>query len=234
VERNVLQRQHVPGAERSITPTSACSWYNTIVLLDDRMSNVEGEAMAARQRHWLGWLTVRLSPPATGFGPASAGEPTVFGARRPGFPFSSVPPEAVDRWIAFMRLHNIRRVVCLLPPRQLAGYDRLLECYRDTFGAECVCWAPIDDFRLADTDLLIGRILPFLAEADRLSERVVVHCSGGIGRTGHVLAAWLVSARNMANEEAIQVVRRGGRNPREAGDPRLDQLLDACRCLDES
>lgn len=43
-----------------------------------------------------------------------------------------------------------------------------------------------------DFEALTGKILPFLLEADKQSEKVVVHCSGGVGRTGLVLAAWLV------------------------------------------
>jgi protein-tyrosine phosphatase len=84
-------------------------------------------------------------------------------------------------------------------------------------------------FKLADATALIDVILPFLAATDQHQERVVVHCSGGVGRTGHVLAAWLVSFRGMSNEQAIQAVRQTGRNPRESGDPRLDALLDRCR-----
>lgn len=58
----------------------------------------------------------------------------------------------------------------------------------------------------------------------------MVHCSGGIGRTGHVLAAWLVSIRGFSNKDAlakltvrvafrrkgIAAVKRTGRNPYEA------------------
>ncbi len=44
----------------------------------------------------------------------------------------------------------------------------------------------------------------------------VVHCAGGIGRTGHILAAWLVSVRGFSNQDAISAVIRTGRNPHEA------------------
>jgi protein-tyrosine phosphatase len=124
---------------------------------------------------------------------------------------------------------RICRVVCLLPPEQLAYYDKLLERYAQRFGADRVCWAPIADFHLATPAVLLDTILPFLAVADERQERAVVHCAGGIGRTGHVLAGWLVGFRGLSNEAAIAAVARNGRNARESGDPRLDALLDTCR-----
>jgi protein-tyrosine phosphatase len=163
-----------------------------------------------------------------GFGPAAENEPTVFGAPRPGFPLRLVPASEVDAWLAFMTFRSIRRVVCLLPARQLAYYDDLLGRYAAHFGAERTCLAPIPDLALADLSTLTSTILPFLFEADRTGERTVVHCSAGIGRTGHVLAAWLVAARGYANAEAIAAVARAGRDARESGDPGLDALLDAC------
>jgi len=167
--------------------------------------------------------------PVIGFGPATEGEPTVYGAARPGYPLPKVPRGAVNSWVAYMQGQGMARVVCLLPERQLAAYGDLLGAYRRAFGAEHVCWAPIADFHLADEATLTQSVLPFLAAADAQGQRAVVHCSAGIGRTGHVLAAWLVSHRKMANEAAITAVRRAGRNARESGDPHLDELLDACR-----
>ena len=122
-------------------------------------------------------------------------------------------------------------MVCLLPQRQLAQYRGLVQAYIGSFGTSNVCWSPIEDFKLADATALTQVILPFLADADQQQERVVVHCSGGVGRTGHILAAWLVSFRGMSNEQAIQAVRQTGRNPRESRDPGLDQLLDRCRSV---
>lgn len=168
--------------------------------------------------------------PSNGFHAATDGEQIVFGARRPGFPFSHVSHAAVDDWLAFMRRHGIERIVCLLPPKQLAYYtDNLLEAYRASLGERNVCWAPINDFQLAEPYLLTNRIMPFLLRADRSRKRVVVHCSGGIGRTGHVLAAWLVVKYALSNAQAIEAVRRTGRNARESRDPGLDELLDMCR-----
>jgi protein-tyrosine phosphatase len=174
------------------------------------------------------------------FAPASPEESIVFGAAKPS-------STQVSEWIQFMQSQDIQRVCCLLPESQLAPYPDLLETYRDTFGSDrntepCLCWAPLADFEIADRATLIEQILPFLAAADDQSKRVVVHCAGGIGRTGQVLAAWLVYRRGYTNRGAIEAVRRSGRNPYEAvaaallrgRNPwrvaeALNVLLDECR-----
>jgi protein-tyrosine phosphatase len=136
------------------------------------------------------------------FAAASEHEPIVFGAAKPGF-----SSEKIAHWLGFMQEHGIKRVCCLLPQTQLIPYPDLLDVYRETFGPDQVCWAPIADFQLADRTMLTRQILPFLASANEQNERVVVHCSGGIGRTGHVLAAWLVSGRGLSNAAAIAAVK---------------------------
>ena len=145
------------------------------------------------------------------FAAASADESIVFGSARPGYTESQV-----IKWIEFMHDRDIQRVCCLLTKKQLNRYGDLLGNYQQAFGKEHVCWAPIEDFSLATPEILIDRILPFLAIADRKQEKVVVHCSGGIGRTGHILAAWLVAGRGFTRESAIAAVRQAGRNPYEA------------------
>jgi protein-tyrosine phosphatase len=179
---------------------------------------------------WLfNQLKIKLANPAKKFGAATETETVVFGARRPGFPFHKVPDRAVENWIAFMKGQNIQRVLCLLPEKQLIYYNNLLEIYRTAFGETKVCWTPIKDFHLADEQTLINQILPFLAEADRLQEKTVVHCSGGVGRTGHILAAWLVAFWGMSNSEAIEAIKRNGRNARESRSQNLETLLDLAR-----
>jgi protein-tyrosine phosphatase len=173
------------------------------------------------------------------FSAASENELIVFGSARPGY-----SNEKVNEWIEFMQSQEIERVCCLLPESQLARYSNLLDVYRQAFGVDQVCWAPIEDFYFADPDLLIHQILPFLATANQKNEKVVVHCSGGVGRTGHVLAAWLVAGRGLSNKAAIAAVKQTGRNPHEAivaapvkgRNPwkvvaELDLLLDECNRL---
>lgn len=145
------------------------------------------------------------------FAPASENETIVFGSARPKY-----SNEQVNKWIEFMQNQAIQCVCCLLPESQLTRYSNLLDAYRHTFGPNQVCWAPIEDFHFATPQTLIHKILPFLALANQHQEKVVVHCSGGIGRTGHVLAAWLVAGRGLSSNAAISAVRQTGKNPYEA------------------
>lgn len=145
------------------------------------------------------------------FSAASDNELIVYGSARPGY-----TNEQVSEWIEFMHNQNIQRVCCLLPETQLVLYSDLLGLYQRVFRFDRVCWAPIKDFKLADPEILIHQILPFLAIANRQNEKAVIHCSGGIGRTGHVLAAWLVAGRGLSSKSAIAAVKQTGRNPCEA------------------
>lgn len=144
------------------------------------------------------------------FAPAQKDEFIVFGASRPGY-----SEQKVKAWLSFMKEQDIKKVCCLLCDKQLARYSNLLVTYQQEFGTDNVCWAPIKDFHLASLENLTQNILPFLKKADQQGQKVVVHCGGGIGRTGHVLAAWLVSNRSLSNQAAIAAVRKTGRNPYE-------------------
>jgi len=145
------------------------------------------------------------------FAAAAENEQIVFGSARPEY-----TDERVCEWIEFMQNRDIQRICCLLTQKQLTYYSDLLDNYRQVFGIERVCWAPIEDFSLATPEILVDRILPFLAIADRQNEKVVVHCSGGIGRTGHILVAWLLTGRGCSSKSAILAVQKTGRNPYEA------------------
>ncbi|AIG97417.1 putative protein-tyrosine phosphatase [Archaeoglobus fulgidus DSM 8774] len=175
-----------------------------------------------------------------GFCGAFEQETTVFGAQRPGYPLEDVDENTVREWVDFMKENGIKRVVCLLPQEQLDYYtEPLLYIYEEEFGGENVLWAPVNDYNLCDKKTL-ARILYFLKEADDKGEKVVVHCSGGSGRTGHVLAAWLVFGRGFSAEEAILAVERSGRNPYEAieygnaEEEDLVSLLDFARILSQN
>jgi protein-tyrosine phosphatase len=159
------------------------------------------------------------------FGPARSGERTAYGARMP-----DASPTGVVEWADFMRARGVTRVCCLLDAGQLAGLPVNLEGeYKRLFGATRVLMEPIADHYLCSRKALRRHILPFLRDAESGSERAVVHCWGGNGRTGHVLAAWLVAARGLSPIEAIEAVEATGRLPREAvlaGNATLDDLIE--------
>jgi protein-tyrosine phosphatase len=173
------------------------------------------------------------------FASAAPYETYVHGAERSGYSAQLVEKASIDEWIHFMRQNGIQRVCCLLDNDQLDYYtDNLIEIYRQAFGTHNVCHAPIPDYSLCPTELLNGTILPFLSHSTTLHKKVVVHCSGGIGRTGHVLAAWLVHQNGVNPKEAIEIVREtrlAHRNPSEAVDTgtatfeELYALLQSCR-----
>jgi protein-tyrosine phosphatase len=154
------------------------------------------------------------------FAPAAPDEPIVHGAAAPGWDRvptgRSTDDDPIERWIDAMTARGIARVCVLLTDRQLERYDGLLDRYRVVFGDHAVRHVPIDDHHFADPDVVIEDLLPFFAEADAATEPVVTHCLAGIGRTGHVLAAWLVGGRGFDPGEAVRIVAETGRDPREA------------------
>ncbi len=147
-----------------------------------------------------------------GFSAAAPGEAYVFGAAGPG-----AADAQVGRWLSFMESGGMSRVVCLLSRSQMEAYDSsLMERYGGFFGPEHVLWNPVEDFSLIPGRDMDRRIIPFLVESEERRMPVVVHCRGGLGRTGIVMAAWLSRVRGMPPVEALRVAAAGGRRPTEA------------------
>lgn len=164
-----------------------------------------------------------------GFSAASPDERIVFGAARPAYGSPAISGKDAEDWLAYMQARGVKRICCLLTDEQIAAYGFDLPVfYGEVLGRDHVCWSPVMDGFLATAEQLKEEILPFLDNADREGERVVVHCAAGLGRTGHVLAGWLVHGRGMEPETALQNVRLMGRKPAEAvswGNAAQDDLL---------
>lgn len=169
------------------------------------------------------------------FGPASDNEPIVFGAKRPSY-----DPASVREWISYMKTQGIKRVCCLLSEEELGYYqENLLDTYRSEFGKDNMHSAPVEDFHLISR-VLLKEVLAFLRESDDKKKPVAVHCAGGLGRTGHVLSAWLVFASELSVAEALSAVKNTGREPCEAvicGNAtkrQLHDLLQSCQRVAEA
>jgi len=163
------------------------------------------------------------------FAPAAPDEKYVYGACAPGWHSAASHGAALTDWITVLHENRVSRVCCLLPGRQLDESGANLDRYQSAFGAENVLHAPVPDHHLLPASLLTEEILPFLADAREAEEKVVVHCLAGIGRTGQVLAAWLVYNRDYGPEQAIETVQEMGRDPMDAvevGDADMEELYE--------
>ena len=149
------------------------------------------------------------------FAPAAPDEAYVFGSCTPGWHSAASHDAALDDWLRFMQSEGIDRVVCLLPGRQLDESGANLDRYVRVFGPSSVLHTPVPDHHLVPEPLLTETILPFIAAARDTGASVVVHCLAGMGRTGQVLAAWLVYNRDYGPERAIETVETTGRDPRD-------------------
>jgi hypothetical protein len=148
---------------------------------------------------------------------AAAGPDTshVYGACAPGWHSAASHEEALDDWVSFMQAQGIERVLCLMTGTQ-DGQSANLDRYEEAFGSDRVLHAPIPDHHLTSVAHLEDTILPFLAKAAAADEPVVVHCLSGLGRTGQVLAAWLVTYHDFEPAQALNTVEDMGRAPLEA------------------
>lgn len=157
------------------------------------------------------------------FSPASSRDKIVFGSERPGYD--------VQAWISFMRSRGIKRICCLLEQNTFVGE------YKQAFGEENVKLTPIRDYHYSSRENLTQVIIPFLSESYIKNKPIVVHCLGGNGRTGHVLAAWLCFKYQLDPAQAINAIEKTGRNLREAIEfghetsETLVNLLEECRHL---
>ena len=151
-----------------------------------------------------------MSMPTCRFETAAADEEYVYGACEPGWDFKA---STIDAWVSFMQKKGIERVCCLLSDGQVADHDNLIDRYHEAFGTDQVLHAPVTDHTLIPETTFTDDILPFIKNSVEANESVVVHCKAGIGRTGQVLAGWLVYAHQYTPKQALETVSDRHRTP---------------------
>lgn len=177
--------------------------------------------------------TQALLQDAHRFGPAAPDEEYVYGSCAPGWHAAADHEICVHEWVDDVQRAGIERVCSLLAASQTEAAETNLGIYADAFGPTRTLQAPVPTGRVVDAELLETEILPFLDDAKATDEPVVVHGLSGLGRTGHVLAAWLTYDRRYWPDEALTTVHSVGRDPLgefdDDAEQRLVEVLQAVR-----
>ncbi len=123
--------------------------------------------------------------------------------------------------VAALKEQKATHVVTLVTSPELAHYGvpGLLEAYRGA-GLEALHESIMD--QSVPSREQMARIAAWLSERVERGGSVVVHCVGGLGRSGTVAAAWL-RARGLSTEAALAAVRTA-RSPR-AVETRLQETF---------
>jgi len=123
------------------------------------------------------------------YGPASGRDAIVHTCERPGADDAfnrpnGIPPAAVQEWVQFMRDKGVTRVLTLLDDNELAFFATPLF---ETYAAEGFVWSHVP---MGSPDAK-QRVMDALKAAEAADEKIVAHCTHGMGRSGRVSAAWL-------------------------------------------
>ena len=174
-------------------------------------------------------ITSRKPETLFNFGPASYRDSIVYTCERPGGDpegDSKIPVSSVEEWIVFMKRQGIQRVMVLLDENELEVYEQppgLLQLYRD-HGLQ-VHMNPMGFVGSAQ------HAEQLLNDAVAAEEKIVAHCTHGMGRSGRVAAGWLVMKYGLppqeASVEAIETAIQYG--VERMGNPtKLQAWLDHC------
>ncbi|KAG7338656.1 dual specificity phosphatase [Nitzschia inconspicua] len=140
------------------------------------------------------------------FGPASSRDTVVYTCERPGGETSTGDKlktiEKVREWKDFMSHpdRNIKHVIILLGDDELEDYEDpgLIEAYKAVgVTAHHIPYTSENSF---------SKIMAVLDEVAGKGERVVAHCTHGMGRSGRIAAGWLVHKYGLTAEEASEEV----------------------------
>jgi protein-tyrosine phosphatase len=134
------------------------------------------------------------------FGPASDRDTILFTCERPGGDQgdSMISNESVQTWIDYMKSQHIKHVLVLLDDNELENYQEpgLLKLYEN--GGLSYFRAPMGDEGASH------RVVSFVKEKEMDGEKVVAHCTHGMGRSGRVAAGWVAARYGVSPEKATE------------------------------
>lgn len=122
-------------------------------------------------------------------------------------------PDQLDETMSAMRQRNISIVVCLLEAQEMLKLGLQNESTACEAAGMAFRHFPIADFGVPQLNQL-RTLVKELSEALAAGENVLVHCRGGIGRTGLVCTC-ILTASGMQAHDAIELVsnQRGCKVP---------------------
>ena len=135
------------------------------------------------------------------FGPASPLDQTLYTAKQPGIVVDDkISTESVQEWIDHISAQGVTNVITLLSDDELEIYEEPgLKALLEQAGMKCFI-SPMGDLGACD------RVFTVVREAEAKGEKVVCHCTGGVGRAGRVAAGWLVHRYSLTPEVATLIV----------------------------
>lgn len=134
------------------------------------------------------------------FGPASDRDNIVYTCERPGGDQGDamIGIQSVEEWMNYMKDHQIHHVLVLLDDNELEKYQEpgLLQLYRQ--GGLSYFRAPMGKEGASQ------RVINFLKEKEIKGEKVVCHCTHGMGRSGRVAAGWIAARYGLLPQESTE------------------------------
>lgn len=124
------------------------------------------------------------------------------------------------------RARGITHVVLLQPDKESEMWTqrKLSEVYREQ--GFCVIHLPIQDYSTPPMQKLSTTIKTIQKIAQDPQNKIVIHCKGGIGRTGLVAACLVSRVTNMKGSDAIKWIRQKLRNNHLVETPEQGQFVN--------
>lgn len=149
-------------------------------------------------------ITPRNPATLLNFGPASARDTVLYTAERPGGDpplgadgiASRISNEVVQEWIRFVKAQGIQHVLVLLEDIELDVYEApgLLKLYE-------AAGLTYHRTLMGETGAS-NKAMAIIRTVQASNEKILAHCTHGMGRSGRVAAGWLATQYGLSAEQA--------------------------------